>query len=498
MQYDQEKHILLCDQAHKRRIDSTSTEFNEYVEMVRNYPYDLRDSSKRMNLFEVEISAWPPIKRSPLQLLMGIGGETSDPFYKKPWVGIKWAVERNFWTQRATSEIARGIVPNVENFEQCRLAYQWQVEEFNPSKHVVIRSWCEGLSIDVAEFWIDFFPSVEGSVEIIKTTNPAVKDEMLGEGGYTPTRRCIFQSEKNLLRDNFFSFREKVGHSRPIVVKRVEKKPDKTIPKPTNLITTIQNNKVVLSWNTAEGINLKDIQGYQILLRNKSSDPPGEYRVFHETTDSFPSFTISDLAPETTYLFRVKTRLKDMRLSPWSNYVTVKSSKLKVDPLPEVVVEHEDDGENEEILPYEGAKIYTPSQVLHVLGIELGREFRLFGGATSDTKIVSMKKKALLSFLKEDTTDKAIYVADKGDRNFDCDNFSDHLRSSLQMKYGMNGVGIIWGDYHAWNFFVINGIMSPEGLDSGPRIIFVEPQDDSVVEELKGQFAINRRCEVYL
>ena len=50
-----------------------------------------------------------------------------------------------------------------------------------------------------------------------------------------------------------------------------------------------------------------------------------------------------------------------------------------------------------------------------------------------------------------------MYVLDKGNRNYDCENFAEKLRCDLQNKHGINGVGIIWGDGHAWNFFVING-----------------------------------------
>ena len=62
----------------------------------------------------------------------------------------------------------------------------------------------------------------------------------------------------------------------------------------------------------------------------------------------------------------------------------------------------------------------------------------------------------------------------------------------LQTKYGVNGVGIIWGDGHAWNFFIV-----ATGTDT-PEILMVEPQTDAVVDGLAGQYAISRRCEILL
>ena len=497
MQFDQEKHILLCDQAHKRRIDDQTPEFQDYVEKIRNYPYLLSDETKRMQIFQVNVPSWPPIKRTPLQILFGLGGEADDPFYQRPWIGNKLVVFRDFWTQRATSIVAKQMVPNGQEFEQNRLAYQWQVKKFDPQKHVVIRTWCEQLKIDIADFWIDFFPSIENSVTIIETTNPTIKDELSG-GGFVPYRRCALKKELYLIRDSYYEHRDRVSHVRPLITQRATQEKDRSIPTPKNLRAQILDNKVALSWNFANGVELSEIKGHQILVRTPDTDPPGEFRVFFETKDPLTAFDVSTLIPDTTYVFRVKMRLNDKRLSRWSNFVKVKTNKLKVNPVPEIIPDNDEDNDNEEVHPHDGAKVYSPSQVLHALEMSLGRDFNLFGKSTSDTKIVAMKRKAMVSFLKEDTTDKFVYVPDKGGQNFDCDNFADALRSSLQTKYGMNGVGIIWGDHHAWCFFVLVGKIRQDGLDTGPRIVFIEPQDDYIVEKLNGQFSINRRCEVYL
>ena len=142
-------------------------------------------------------------------------------------------------------------------------------------------------------------------------------------------------------------------------------------------------------------------------------------------------------------------------------------------------------------------KIYSPSQVTQALRERLGRDIRLFGGQTSDSKIVALRNQAVYDFLREDKTDENKYVWDRGERNFDCDNFADALRSNLNRKYGLNSVGIIWGDAHAWNFIVACGDIE-NSLDTGPKIIMVEPQDDHIVSNLTGAYSIDRRCEVYL
>ena len=104
--------------------------------------------------------------------------------------------------------------------------------------------------------------------------------------------------------------------------------------------------------------------------------------------------------------------------------------------------------------------------------------------------VVGITKEALWEFLKRDNTNKKTYVKDIGGRNFDCDDFSVLLRAALS-RHGVNACGIIWGDVHAWNFFILVG-------DEGPEVIFIEPQTDGEVKQLAGQYSIERRCDIYL
>ncbi len=63
------------------------------------------------------------------------------------------------------------------------------------------------------------------------------------------------------------------------------------------------------------------------------------------------------------------------------------------------------------------------------------------------------------------------YVTDK----FDCDNFALQFMARVNMKYKLNGCGLVIGKvpngYHAWNIFV-----APDGL------YYFEPQTGQVIE----------------
>ena len=86
--YDPDRHILLRDQAHQRRIHEPA-EFAEYLRRVAKPSDDLQEPGDRMEIFDVEIPDWPPAPRSPLQIIFG----GDDPFADKPWRGVQPAVE---------------------------------------------------------------------------------------------------------------------------------------------------------------------------------------------------------------------------------------------------------------------------------------------------------------------------------------------------------------------------------------------------------------------
>ena len=411
MMYDPEKHILLCDVAHERRIDSKTDEYQEYIENVRNYSYRVADNDARMKLFKVKLPEWPPVKRTPLQLLFGIGadGQPLGPFAKKPWTGLQWAVDRNFWTQKATFVIAKKMVPFEENFAPKRMAYQWQCPVFNPKKHVIVRYWCRDNGVDIVRFLRDFMDE-NPDFHIFEVTNPEVKEELKAKRGYGPTRRAFLIDELDLV-ENYFGIRESV-----------------------------------LPEETTESLS--------ILPEIPEPKPQPKPKTIEQTP---PPLIVPKIIPD-----------------------DLEQTDEQLDSIVET------------ISITENLIVYTPFEVKQALQEKLGREFRLFGGQTSDSKVVAITEPAMYEFLQSDDTDKQTYVLDDGARNYDCDNFADTLRNALQRNYGINCIGIVWGDKHAWNFFVVSG------SKTGPRIIFVEPQNDQVVEKLEGAYSVNKRCEIYL
>ena len=138
-----------------------------------------------------------------------------------------------------------------------------------------------------------------------------------------------------------------------------------------------------------------------------------------------------------------------------------------------------------------GAVIYTAAEVIRALHEELGDSLRLFGRQASDTAVVALAKAAAMRFISEDSVDRRTYVLDTGGRNYDCDNFAESLRCHLVEQHGVNSIGVIWGDRHAWNFVVTAGA-------DGPEILMLEPQNDQVVTVGSGIYSVDRRCELLL
>ena len=138
-----------------------------------------------------------------------------------------------------------------------------------------------------------------------------------------------------------------------------------------------------------------------------------------------------------------------------------------------------------------GAVIYTAGEVIRALQEELGGNFRLFGRQASDTAVVALTKQSAMKFINEDAVDRRTYVLDTGGRNYDCDNFAESLRCHLVEQHGVNSIGVVWGDKHAWNFVVTAG-------EHGPEIMMIEPQNDQVVKAGSGMYSMDRRCELLL
>ena len=131
------------------------------------------------------------------------------------WEGKQLAVACNrgdgreyqdYVTERTLRDVAREMAPT--RFEPAhRVAYAWQVEEFDPAEHVVIRYWCRRNNVDIVDFWRGFYPPVQDELSVVETTNPELAEEM-AEGSYSPTRRCMLRSQLYLARNHFLGTSE--------------------------------------------------------------------------------------------------------------------------------------------------------------------------------------------------------------------------------------------------------------------------------------------------
>ena len=504
--FDQEKHILLHDQAHRRRIPPDSEEFKEYADQV----------AEELTVFNVEIPDWPPVPRTPLAMIFTIGGGSGDggPFGDQPWTGVQPAVERSFHNNNLTYRLARDMAPDT--FTQERQSYEWQIPVFDPAKHVVIRSWLDNAGVDIVYFWTTFRKEHQ-SLEIVKTTNQLIKKEA-ATGSWAPSRRCFLVEQEHIMEKSKAAPKQKPA---PVVPSPEADLPSLT-PAPEEHDTEDERYRIGVAigfskrrsgpfWHPVKPHTLPRMfhrpHGDALVVRR--TDSGCEVRAWGtpEIMEPFDLNGVSirmvrwqnkDLAYRCCSLDHAAFR-KITGLSEGEDATEKPEPKPEPKPKPILSIPKPipapDEPEAEEIdtsVPIdEGSVAYTPTEVATALRHKLGREFGLFGGQTSDSMVVGMTIEAVKLFLASDPTDRLRYVNDVGGRNYDCDNFADSLRNALQVQHGMNGVGVIWGDAHAWNFFVVVERY-------GPGIVFVEPQEDNIIGELSGQYSVRRRCEIYL
>ena len=212
--YDRERHILLRDEAHRRCIHQ-EREVAEYVKRARKAGHEV---------ITVDCPDWPPVKRTPLPIIVfgisvdgsGSGGSSmGGPTADMTWEGEQLAVACNrgdgrtyqdYLIEREIRDIARDMAPS--RFEPAhRVAYAWQVAEYDPDEHVVIRYWCREHNVSIVNFWRTFYPEVAGQLTVVDTTNPELLQEQ-AKGSYSPTRRCMLRSELYLARNSFLGTSE--------------------------------------------------------------------------------------------------------------------------------------------------------------------------------------------------------------------------------------------------------------------------------------------------
>ena len=384
--YDRDRHILLRDVAHQRCIHQ-EREFTDYVKRVKKAGFDV---------MTVQCPDWPPVKRTPLPIIVfsigGSGGSSmGGPTADMTWDGEQLVVRcdrtdsrtyDDYVTERTLRDITKEMAPSRFEPPQ-RVAYAWQVAEFDPDEHVVIRYWCREHNVDIVDFWCEFYPQHEDELTVVETTNPELLAEQ-ARGSYSPTRRCMLKSQLYLARNHFLGTRE---------------------------------------------------------------SPPD------------PAAADNEPAPA---------------------------------PQPRAV--HDSDEAEEEQVAWDihqGACAYGPSEVMSALEAALGRDARLFSGTTLDSQIMAISRDAMARYLNANPVDNRQYIRDSGGRNYDCDDFAITLRSNLIRDHGYNACAVIAGDVHAFNAFVLAG-------EHGPEIAFVEPQTDGLVQDLTGEYSVDRRCEVLL
>ena len=211
--YDPTQHILLRDQAHQRCIHQDA-EYRAFVKRVKKAGFEV---------FPVAIPDWPPVMRTPLPIIVfsisvdgsGGGSAMGGPTANMTWEGEQLAVRCNrsetrtyddYVTERKIREIAREMAPS--RFEPAhRMGYAWQVAEFDPAEHVVIRYWCRRNNVDIVDFWRGFYPRYQDDLTVVETTNPELADEM-ADGSYSPTRRSMLRSQLFLARNHYLGTEE--------------------------------------------------------------------------------------------------------------------------------------------------------------------------------------------------------------------------------------------------------------------------------------------------
>ncbi len=178
MQYDENKHILLHDRAHKARL--TPEEYPAYEQQL---------ISRGIEVLTVECPEWPPVEKSRLMLIMG----GDDPWEGQYWQGSQPAVDASdYLARRTVTKTARamagpGLAPK-------RLAYAWQVPEYDPAQHILMRQWLADNEVWIVDFLRKYVPKIEKDLSrdlLFEVANPYAQAESDAGGGYSPTRRAL-------------------------------------------------------------------------------------------------------------------------------------------------------------------------------------------------------------------------------------------------------------------------------------------------------------------
>lgn len=582
MQYDKNQHRLLRDIAHRARL--TPDEYDRFQKSIR---------AAKIPYASVNIPEWPSAPYSPLLILFG-----SKPWWEgRYWTGKQPAVKPA--DSARVSRIAREMAGDP--LSPRRLAYAWQVPEYDPSEHIILRYWLDEHDLSIVDFLRDYLPAAAKRLGrddlLIEVTNPRAPEEQ-AEGSYSPTRRAVRIADRSLL-DNFAVASPRFTYDTDLQVSWVRAQDN------SRWEARRTHPPQSATWASHRSWIMRPLG--QGALRDDDVDPIDGHRfgpamelfddgmlwlwIARRALDHAPAITINGVPVELTAQTFGPTCRMVARVSPEQMLQVVgnpypkKADAANTPATPDAtgpiilndvqftyrspfyraktrlpgqfhrprrcrLVLREPDqvrlfGDEAisrrglvingvavtDLKPHRGgwqgrlaapcsvvarngnaraatasaqttpsitgvtagSRIYSPTAVVQAIENAVGRDVRLFGQTTSDQGIVALTRSGLEQFLEEDSTDRLDYIADHGGRNYDCENFSEALRSNLARKHGVNGCAVIWGDSHAWCLFVLVG-------NAGPAIAMVEPQADThmTINQLTGPYSIDHRAEVLL
>ena len=464
--------------------------------------------------FDVQIPEYPPVEYPPLAIMMG--SNNGNPFSGKFFTGVQPAVDlfEDGSKVRVMARKMRGSTMSEE-----AISYQFQLPIFNPQTHVRIRKWIYDRRLSIVDFWRSYYPKIENQLSefsVIDVVNPDVEDVDENDTQFYPTTRVLTLSKYHILKDFAdqyppleFNLTQEVSWIRSLDGKRWEARrqyapQNKTWTGKNCFITRtvgggqhtdvdkdpktgydwgpfmiLKDDGKLVVWVTKFAVDLIHrsgliINGVHVALEKKS----GLYicrMVGHVNASEADRILKKKIEAA---LMVIQDKEEESHITqPKKNVIRPTEESSEEAPL--------------SISVTAGVKVYSPAEVLAKLEVAFGRKIDLFGSQTSDKKIVALTSKGLEAFLRGNKANRNKYVNDAGGRNYDCDNFSEQLRVDLQREYGINGVGVVWGDVHAWNFFVI-------ATDRGLQIMMVEPQSDIHVTDLIGKYSVKKRCAILL
>ena len=209
MLYAKTQHRLLRDIAHRARL--TPDEYHEYETAVR---------AAGIGVIPVTMPEWPPVPYSPLLILFGA---------RAWWEGHYWTGDQPAVTHpdaARASRIAREMAGDP--LSPKRLAYAWQIPEYDPAEHIILRYWLAEHDLSIVDFLRDHLPAAEKRLGrndlLIEVTNPNVLQEK-AEGSYSPTRRAVRVADRHIL-DAFAGFSRRFTYDTDLRVSWVRAQDD--------------------------------------------------------------------------------------------------------------------------------------------------------------------------------------------------------------------------------------------------------------------------------